>query len=52
MVSAENRRTKPPQRPETEEPRNVDELAEVSVGVAAPKDVGESEPGVREGWGG
>lgn len=48
VVSAEKRRTRPPQRPETEELRKVGEVAEGSVGVAAPDDCADPEPGLRE----
>jgi hypothetical protein len=52
VVSAEKRRIKPPQSPETEELRKVEEPAEVPVGVPAPDDVGEPvkepEPGLRD----
>lgn len=45
-MSDEKRRTSPPQRPETDEGRKVEELAEVlPVGVAAPDErAGESGP--------
>lgn len=43
-VSAENRRTRPPQRLETDEERKADDEAEVPVGVTAPEEAPEEAP--------
>jgi len=40
-VSAENRRTRPPQRLETDEGRKADDEDEVPVGVIVPEDAPE-----------